>query len=256
MHRGTLTLRREDGRVICESCTVADTTLRRMRGLLGRSGLKPDYGVVLRPAWSIHTAFMRFPIDVVFLDPDQTVIRIEPRLRPWKTASCRGAREVVELAGGECERRGLHVGDRVAWASTVADPALVDVSATQPLVPKAAAEDVRVVVVTRDRRFAKLMHFLLSRRGIEATTSTRDSVLDVIERDRADVVVLDAPDSLLAAARAHADAKALYPNVTVLVVMEGSRADAHADLTVYDKWDGMNEVVDSVSAAIAAASAA
>ena len=256
MHRGTLTLRREDGRVICESCTVADTTLRRMRGLLGRSGLKPDYGVVLRPAWSIHTAFMRFPIDVVFLDPDQTVIRIEPRLRPWKTASCRGAREVVELAGGECERRGLAVGDRVAWASTVAEPVLVDVSATPPLVPKAASEDVRVVVVTRDRRFAKLMHFLLSRRGIEATTSTRDSVLDVIERDRADVVVLDAPDSLLAAARAHADAKALYPDVTGLVVMEGSRAEAHGDLTIYDKWDGMNDVVDSVSAAIAAASAA
>ena len=36
---------------------------------------------------------------------------------PWRTASCRGAREVVELAAGECDRRGLEVGDRVAWAS-------------------------------------------------------------------------------------------------------------------------------------------
>ena len=211
--------------------------------------------MVLRPAWSIHTAFMRFPIDVVFLDPDQTVIRIEPRLRPWKTASCRGAREVVELAGGECERRGLHVGDRVAWASTVAELDRSDTST--PLETKAHSnEEARVVVVTRDRRFAKLMHFLLTRRGVEATTSTRDSLLDVIERDRADVVVLDAPDSLLAAARAHADAKALYPDVVVLVVMEGGRADGQTGLPVFDKWDGMNDVVDSVSAAIGAAGAA
>ncbi len=71
---------------------------------------------MLRPSFSIHTAFMRFAIDVVFLDHDQTVIRIDPGLRPFHTASCRGAREVVELAAGECARRGLEVGDRIAWA--------------------------------------------------------------------------------------------------------------------------------------------
>ena len=88
-----------------------------MRGLLGRGRLEPGHGLLLRPAWSIHTGFMRFPIDVVFVDHDQIVIRIEHAMRPFKTASCRGAREVVELAAGECERRGLEVGDRVAWAS-------------------------------------------------------------------------------------------------------------------------------------------
>ena len=69
-----LTLRREDGRVVAESVTVADSTMRRLRGLLGKRDLPSGYGVLLRPAWSIHTAFMRFPIDVVFLDPDQVVI--------------------------------------------------------------------------------------------------------------------------------------------------------------------------------------
>ena len=63
---------------------------------------------------------MRFPIDVVFLDPDLTVIHIVHELRPWRTATYREAREIVELAAGECERRGLEVGDQVAWAS-VAD---------------------------------------------------------------------------------------------------------------------------------------
>ena len=76
--------------------------------------------MVLRPAWNVHTAFMRFPIDFVFLDSDQVVIRIERAVAPWRTVSCRGAREVVELAPGECERRGLEVGDRVAWASRTA----------------------------------------------------------------------------------------------------------------------------------------
>src|SRR5205823_13792684 len=98
----TLTLRREDGRVVCERCAVANRPHSRARGLLGRRRLQPGEGMVLRPAWGVHTAFMRFPIDVVFLDADQVVIKIAANLQPWRTASCRGAREVVELAAGEC----------------------------------------------------------------------------------------------------------------------------------------------------------
>ncbi len=102
----TLTLRREDGRIVCERVVVADRAHRRMRGLLGRKYLRQGEGMVLRPGWSIHTAFMRFPIDAVFLDADQVVIRIEHEVGPWRTVSCRGAREVVEMAAGESRRRG------------------------------------------------------------------------------------------------------------------------------------------------------
>ena len=66
-----LTLRREDGRVVAESVTVADSTMRRLRGLLGKGDLPSGQGILLRPAWSIHTAFMHFPIDVVFIDADK-----------------------------------------------------------------------------------------------------------------------------------------------------------------------------------------
>jgi uncharacterized membrane protein (UPF0127 family) len=59
---------------------------------------------------------MRFPIDVVFLDRDEMVVGIEPSLPPWKTAARRGAKTVVELAAGECERRGVQVGDRLTAA--------------------------------------------------------------------------------------------------------------------------------------------
>ena len=55
---GTLTLRREDGRIVCENVRVTDRTFRRMWGLLGRRTLPIGQGIVLRPAWSIHTAFM------------------------------------------------------------------------------------------------------------------------------------------------------------------------------------------------------
>jgi len=110
-------LQRQDGRVVCEHLLVAARPLRRMRGLLGRSGLPEGEGILLRPAGSIHTFFMRFAIDAVFLDRDLVVVGIEPSLGPWRTASRRGAKSVVELASGECERRGIEVGDTLAVAA-------------------------------------------------------------------------------------------------------------------------------------------
>ena len=91
-----------------------------MRGLLGRRSLPAGEGILLRPAGSIHTFFMRFPIDAVFLDRDLLVLRIERSLGPWRTASWHGAKAVVELASGECERRGIEIGDALAVTPTPA----------------------------------------------------------------------------------------------------------------------------------------
>jgi uncharacterized protein len=102
-----------DGRVVCEHLLVAARPLRRMRGLLGRSSLPPGEGILLRPAGSVHTFFMRFPIDVVFLDREGAVVGIEPELRPWRTAGRRGAKAALELAAGEAHRRGISPGDRL-----------------------------------------------------------------------------------------------------------------------------------------------
>ena len=103
----------QDGRAICERCIDAARPLARLRGLLGRATLGRDEGVLLRPASSVHTAFMRFPIDAVFLDRELRVIRIAADLKPWRAAGCRGARAVLELSSGESERRGVRPGDRV-----------------------------------------------------------------------------------------------------------------------------------------------
>jgi uncharacterized membrane protein (UPF0127 family) len=90
---------------------VADRPFARMRGLLGRRSLAPGEGLLLRPASSVHTLFMRFSIDVAFLDRDLRVVSIARDLRPWRAAGRPGARAALELPAGECERRGLRPGD-------------------------------------------------------------------------------------------------------------------------------------------------
>jgi len=109
--RKRVTLTRENGDVVVDDCVVADSPPSRMKGLLGRSELRPGEGLLLRPASSIHTFFMRFPIDAVFLDKGLRVLRISDELRPWRAASRRGAHAVLELAAGECSRRRLEPGE-------------------------------------------------------------------------------------------------------------------------------------------------
>ena len=112
-----LTLRREDGTVVCERCTLADSPVTRLRGLLGRDGLEQGEGLLLRPASSIHTFFMRFPIDAVFLDRSLVVLGIADGIEPWRAASQRGAKAILELPAGESSRRGLAVGDQLTLAA-------------------------------------------------------------------------------------------------------------------------------------------
>ena len=99
--------------VVCERCEVAKTALKRMRGLLGRRGLRDGEGLLIEPTWSVHTWFMRFPIDVVFLDRDLTVLKIRMHLGPWRATARLHARSALELGAGECDRLQLEVGDQL-----------------------------------------------------------------------------------------------------------------------------------------------
>ena len=67
---------------------------------------------------------MRFPIDAVWVDRDLNVVGVSAEIAPWRTARCRGAKGVVELAAGEAERRGVRPGDRLVL-KPVAEPAPV-----------------------------------------------------------------------------------------------------------------------------------
>ncbi len=247
MRRGFLTLRREDGRVVCESVRVADTLGRRMRGLLGRKGLEPGEAMLLRPAWSIHTAFMRFPIDVVFLDADQVVLRIEANMRPFKTASCRGAREVIELSTGECAHRGLEVGDRVTWAPRAAFDEGVSVENALRRAERIGS----VIVASEDQRFAKLARFLLDSHGIGvARTVAPDRLVGALD-ERPDVVVLDAGERLATSLRIANAARARRPGTAIVMVGEGAAERAPAGVRIYHKWDETDEAVTAVEEALA-----
>jgi len=90
---------------------IARTTLQRMRGLLGRSGLPPGQGMLIERCSSIHTFFMKFALDVIFLDSDWEVRRAMRDVRPWRLANSPGASRVVELAAGALEGTGLAPGD-------------------------------------------------------------------------------------------------------------------------------------------------
>jgi uncharacterized membrane protein (UPF0127 family) len=113
MARSTISVERENGEVLCERCLVAATFWTRLRGLLGRKGLPENEGVLFRPGGSVHTLFMRFPIDVVFLDADHAVLKIVPGLRPWRFASARRTKRTLELAAGVCAKAGLAAGQRL-----------------------------------------------------------------------------------------------------------------------------------------------
>jgi uncharacterized membrane protein (UPF0127 family) len=110
-----LVVTRAGGEVVCERCVDARSPIARMKGLLGRRYLPPGEGILLRPASSIHTAFMRFPIDAVFLDGEGTVLKVERDLPAWRMSARRGSKSVLELSAGEAERRGVEVGDRLRW---------------------------------------------------------------------------------------------------------------------------------------------
>jgi hypothetical protein len=102
------------GTIVCESAVIADNPWLRLRGLLGRDTLPAGEGILLTPSPSIHSAFMRFEFDAVFLDKDLRVLRLVERLPAWKARGAKGAKSVLELGAGEIQARGLQVGDELA----------------------------------------------------------------------------------------------------------------------------------------------
>ncbi len=92
----------------------ASGVVARTLGLIGRAHVGDDEGMLFDRCSSIHTFFMRVPIDVVFLDADDRVVRAVPNVPPWRPfVGCLGAARVVELAAGSIERRGIRAGDVV-----------------------------------------------------------------------------------------------------------------------------------------------
>lgn len=111
-----ISLIRADGGVACARCRIASRPWTRLRGLLGRSGLDAGEGMLFPRTASVHTMFMRFPIDVVFLDEGLRVLSVREAVPAWRAVKERGAKWTLELAAGEAGRNGLAPGVALARA--------------------------------------------------------------------------------------------------------------------------------------------
>ena len=93
---------------------IADSFFTRLGGLMFRKSLPQETGLLLAPCNSVHVCFMRFAIDVVYLDKEYRIIKVVNNLKPWIGVSlCRKAWATLELPAGEAERCGLTVGTKL-----------------------------------------------------------------------------------------------------------------------------------------------
>lgn len=102
---------RPTGQVLAARVRPAFDSAARRKGLLGRAGLEPGEALILAPCSSVHTAFMRFPIDVAFVDREGRIVKIASGVRPWRIRAAWRAFATVELTAGALRRLPCAPGD-------------------------------------------------------------------------------------------------------------------------------------------------
>lgn len=97
---------------VLENLKLANGFLQKFKGLMGRKKLNKSEGLMLFSCSSIHTCFMRFPIDVVFLNMDYEVIALKKGVRPWRMVNfIKKAYITVEMSEGTIDYKNIEVGD-------------------------------------------------------------------------------------------------------------------------------------------------
>ena len=100
---------------LASNAELADTSAKRSKGLLGRSGLVPGEGLWIVPCESIHTFGMQFAIDVVYLDRQRRIRKIRRNIPPWRISVCFTAHSVLELSGGAIQEEDAQPGDTIEF---------------------------------------------------------------------------------------------------------------------------------------------
>ena len=114
----TCALRNErTGLIVCTTLVPAFDSRSRRHGLLGLEALERHTAIVLAPCQAIHTWFMRFAIDVLFVRKDGTVLKVLATVRPWRIALSLRAFAVIELAAGVAVESQTRAGDRLKLIS-------------------------------------------------------------------------------------------------------------------------------------------
>jgi uncharacterized membrane protein (UPF0127 family) len=100
------------GDMVCDRVEVANTSMRRLFGLLGRNGLDTGEGLWIKPSSGVHTFGMSFPIDVIGLDRKGVVLKLWNDLAPFRLTSVSlKMHSVIELRAGQIAESGICVGD-------------------------------------------------------------------------------------------------------------------------------------------------
>ncbi len=98
---------------LADRAEVADTSAKRRTGLLKHTGLEAGEGLWIVPCESVHSFFMKFTIDVLYLDRKHRGKKIRPEMAPWRTSGCLTAHSVLELPAGTITRTGTVRGDQL-----------------------------------------------------------------------------------------------------------------------------------------------
>ncbi|HLI85571.1 MAG TPA: DUF192 domain-containing protein [Bryobacteraceae bacterium] len=101
--------------ILATAADVADTSAKRRAGLLKRSKLERGEGLWITPCESVHTFFMKFPIDLVYLDRRKRVRKVRHAVRPWQLSACLAAHSVLELPAGTVQETGTEPGDQLLF---------------------------------------------------------------------------------------------------------------------------------------------
>lgn len=106
----------ERGTVLASRARLASSYAARFFGLMGRKMVEDGGGILLTKTASIHSCFMRFRFDAVFIDRENRVVKVVPAMRQWWLAfGGRGAKDVIELPAGVAERTGTQAGDLLSF---------------------------------------------------------------------------------------------------------------------------------------------
>ncbi|HHW17291.1 MAG TPA: DUF192 domain-containing protein [Firmicutes bacterium] len=108
----------DTGEIVVRRVYLADTFRRRLLGLILRSKIDEDEGLLLLPCKGVHTFFMRFPIDVIYLDRYMSVVALFPDTRPWRVLpQMPGVAQVLEMPAGTISKNKIKVGNTLAFTS-------------------------------------------------------------------------------------------------------------------------------------------
>ncbi len=129
-------INRTQGTVLGWRVSLAGTWWRRFRGFLGKAAPGRGEGILLAPCHAVHTVGMRFPLDVVFLTVDGTVVQLESFLRPWRVRrGAKATRYVLEVPAGTINATRTKVGDELSWALEARPTLRADVGESRVAAP-------------------------------------------------------------------------------------------------------------------------